>query len=778
MNHPESAFDDSTAKPERRPLQQDDRFPVAVPWTNTDGTVHEIRVGATVSYRKGHWVVVAVALAEFGLRSLDHLSFERVAARELFMDSDFEVIVEADPDDPDTEAANELQADGVPDWAIDLAVWRLTHLHEVQTGFRNPYDPQPDEPCPAYGPDVPKMDRWANKATELADAVKNAPPGSTVRSAPTAKTLQRWWTNYGRSGLAGLIDSDARSYVDPLAGCDPLVRKAIEDQHQAEVTDSTGTRHRFRLRAEQRVRAVCIAEGRTVPTMPTPAQFDRYIALLENNRGTFGDAQTRRTILSRPNDRDGKPQAYKYNQAAMPGDLVEMDSSALDVKVLDEYGNVVFAEITYALDRASRSILAWHLGTHSTKAVDVSFLLAQMMVPEPMRPGWDDALRFRLHVLGTDSLMTYDERLRLASMRPFCVPGVINVDHGKVFMSPSARDGARTFGIGVQPSRPGTPTDKSKVERTFTTIGTMFSQFFSGYTGGRVSRRGKRVEDGAAFRIEEVEELFAQWVVGVYQRKEHAGLRVPGTSGRLMSPNMAWEAGIAAGAVTTVPKDPTLYQRLLPRRTGTISHDGIAFRRFKYNSTWLQSLPKTSPYTTHGGRWPFRWDSGDRSRIWIQDPVAGVWHDVPWVHAPDQNVPYSDVLVEWAMKVEDAARRNRKATQLDIANRLRRIHAQAESGELTKAESKVVALDRERTDKSTQRKDGIWPEESTDDASTADPAAVAAVAAARPSLRAVVVPFDDPDDEPTPDDRPDPESPDAEDDDEDWRIDGWESRLG
>ena len=51
------------------------------------------------------------------------------------------------------------------------------------------------------------------------------------------------------------------------------------------------------------------------------------------------------------------------------------------------------ADLTIAVDVATRTICAAVLRPVGTKAVDAALLLARMLVPEPMRPGWAEALR-------------------------------------------------------------------------------------------------------------------------------------------------------------------------------------------------------------------------------------------------------------------------------------------------------------------------------------------------------------------------------------------------
>ncbi len=76
-----------------------------------------------------------------------------------------------------------------------------------------------------------------------------------------------------------------------------------------------------------------------------------------------------------------------------PGEQIQIDSTPIDVMVLAADGVPVRADLTIAVDVATRSICAGVLRPVGTKAVDASLLLAKMMVPEPMRPGWPTVLR-------------------------------------------------------------------------------------------------------------------------------------------------------------------------------------------------------------------------------------------------------------------------------------------------------------------------------------------------------------------------------------------------
>jgi hypothetical protein len=56
-----------------------------------------------------------------------------------------------------------------------------------------------------------------------------------------------------------------------------------------------------------------------------------------------------------------------------------------------------------------------------TKAVDAALLLARMLVPEPMRPGWSAALRMSASRLPHARLLDIDARMELAAARPVIV---------------------------------------------------------------------------------------------------------------------------------------------------------------------------------------------------------------------------------------------------------------------------------------------------------------------------------------------------------------------
>lgn len=154
-------------------------------------------------------------------------------------------------------------------------------------------------------------------------------------------------------------------------------------------------------------------------------------------------------------------------------------------------------ELSIALDVATRSICAAVVRPVGTRSVDAAVLLAQMVTPMRMRPGWETALAMSRSVIPYERLVSLDARLEGAAARPVIMPETVVVDQGAVFVSHSFIAACESLGVSVQPAPPANGPAKGHVERTFRTIGDRFSQYVAGYSGSDATRRGTRVEDEA-----------------------------------------------------------------------------------------------------------------------------------------------------------------------------------------------------------------------------------------------------------------------------------------
>ncbi|WP_328901392.1 Mu transposase C-terminal domain-containing protein [Streptomyces sp. NBC_00441] len=500
------------------------------------------------------------------------------------------------------------------------AAWER-HVTEVE--FGRPMDASADtDPRPEYDPAARTLqEREAAKASEL----------SALGWKVSAVTVRRMRKRYREQGLWGLVDHRKTRLSSPTGRSDERVVSAVAEVLAAEADESTGTRGRLRRRVE-----ALLAErhGPSVVPMPSKSAFYRLVGVMSEGTHAFGEATSRRSQARRPQG------VFTPSAACRPGEMVQIDTTPLDVMVILDDGVTGRAELTIGVDLATRSICAAVLRPAGTKAVDASLLLAKMLVPEPMRPGWAEALALSATLIPHARLLSIDARLERAAAKPVIVPETIGIDHGKVFVSDTFLSACRSLGISVQPSRPATPTDKGVVERTFSSINTLFCQHVAGYTGSNVTRRGDRVE--AVWTLAELNDLLQEWIV-LWQLRPHEGLRSPFLPGRTMSPNDAYALLVSRTGYLPLPLGGEDYLELLPVVWRSVNDYGIRIDHRTYNCAELNPLRRRpSGVDAKGGLWEVHYDPYDLSQVWVRDARTVQWVTAPWTHRHLVSAPFAD----------------------------------------------------------------------------------------------------------------------------------------
>jgi hypothetical protein len=266
------------------------------------------------------------------------------------------------------------------------ARWWERHVLEVITGR----DPHAAATRPEYDPQTRTVaQREAAKAAELRAA------GHGV----SAFTVRRKRQRYEARGLAGLVDGRSNR-ARPAAGrTDPRVAEALRRVVDASVESASRTVGFFRWKVEQ----VLAAEyGKDQVVMPSRAAFYQLFARVTAGRHVTGSARTRRAEAAKP---DGP---FGVFSPVRPGELMQIDSTPLDIAVMLDDGVIGRVELTGMIDIATRTVTAAVLRP-TTKSVDASLLLARTVTPEPMRPGWADAMRMSRSVLPHRHMLTVDE---------------------------------------------------------------------------------------------------------------------------------------------------------------------------------------------------------------------------------------------------------------------------------------------------------------------------------------------------------------------------------
>ncbi|NEC06972.1 Mu transposase C-terminal domain-containing protein [Streptomyces sp. SID7909] len=589
------------------------------------GDAFVLRTGDWVSFNDTDHQVVALSGTSVRLRSSD--GSEAVVLASYLMASPGFAVTGANPL-PELEPSGLLGT--LPAPVLAAAQEWERHVVEVETGL--PSDAAPGStPRPEYDP--------ATRSLAERDAAKAAELGVGIR------TVQGRRYAYARQGLWGLVDQRTTRLTDTTGRADARLVTVIEEAVAAETPASTGTRSRLIRRVIKQIEET---HGPGVVPFPSRSTLYKLVDRLSTGRHTFGSAVTRRQTANRPQ------KMFTPTFAARPGEQVQIDSTPLDVMAVLDSGLTARADLTIAVDVATRTICAAVLRPVGTKAVDASLLLAKMLVPEPMRPGWAASLRMAASRMPHKQLLDVDARMQQAAARPVIVPDTIVIDGGKVFLSDTFTRACNRLGISVQRARPRTPTDKAIVEATFSAINTLFCQHLAGYTGPNVSRRGERVEDQAAWTIPELQDLLDEWVLAGWQARPHDSLRDPYRPKKAISPNDKYASLVAACGYLPLVLRGEDYLELLPVSWRAINDYGIRIGYRTYDTPDLGPFRRQhSGHTTKRGLWEVHYDPYDLSQVFVRTPRG--WITVPWVHLPLVSAPFADFTWQHARRLATEA---------------------------------------------------------------------------------------------------------------------------
>ena len=517
---------------------------------------------------------------------------------------------------------------------------RVAHVREACTGYRSggPDLALPGEPRPAYAPGTGRLRRYQAKAAELQVGVR---------------TVERWAARLERDGPAGLVDERWLRHRAPPGRADArwlaMARTVLAEHTDA----STPTRDLILARTAARLDA---EHGTGV--VPLPGRTRARALLREITKGTsaFGGAKARREIAGRP------AAPYGHLRAARPGEYLLLDTTRLDVFAMDPVTlRWVQCELTAGMDLYDRCITGLRLTPVSTKAIDAAAVLFESVRPLPGPAAGQADIRPPYHGLPGQVIV---DAARLADengqpLLPSVAAETIVVDHGKIYLSEHLMSACATLGISVQPARVYQGTDKAALERFFRTLGEQLLGALPGYKGPDVYRRGKNPEEQAFYFLDELEQIVRHWTAECYHRQRHTGLCIPEVPGLELCPLEMFAHGVARAGYLPVPVRADLAFDFLKVEWRTIQHYGVEIGGLRYDGAALNPYRnRTSPHSgKHAGRWPFRVDPGDVSRVWFQDPGSHEWHALRWEHADALGGPFSSEALAYARQLATATHR-------------------------------------------------------------------------------------------------------------------------
>ncbi|MEU0786819.1 integrase [Streptomyces sp. NPDC006173] len=577
-----------------------------------------------------------------------------------------------------------------PDCARDARMWQR-HVIEVDTGLL-PDVPEGSRPREGYDPDrFTLIERYQRKAAELS---------AVLEWKVSWKTVQRKRLAFKQDGIWGLVDKRCTRKSTLHGRTDARVVDLLLALHERQAKEQAATDARTLFKNLRRAARASLGQAVKVPADPTLYALLKRLGI---------DAMQLRDPTRRRKDRLNRPAPpFGVTTATAPGELVQIDSTALDVKVLGDDGRPTQVELTAAIDVFTRSIIAAVLrpktagrrkprqqtrallstGTskgRATKAVDASLLLALCMVPVPMRPGFDAAASAARSDLPYEELLEVDARMEHAAARPVIMPETIVIDHGTVFTGRTFFDACSYLGISVRPARKRTPTDKAIVERTFESIKSLFSQHVNSYTGRDFTRRGKEIDPERLWTLQELDDLLQEWIAIGWQARPHEELRSPYEPNLpALTPNQVYAAGVQAAGYVPIPLGFKDYLQLLPTAWVGVRDEGIRFKNRTYDNYRgeLENGIRNAASGLKGKRrdgWELRYNPYTPEQVWLRDHRNGEWITAVFKHQHLIGAPWTQHLWETAT-AEHVARGGRVTDDDSIAQVLAELLERAGHG--------------------------------------------------------------------------------------------------
>ncbi|MGC0344392.1 transposase InsO family protein [Streptomyces sp. SLBN-8D4] len=559
------------------------------------------------------------------------------------------------PDFAALEGVSAAAAEAAQAW------WRA--VIEVDTGLP-PDAPAGARPRPQYDPaTMTFIERYQAKAAELHAVLGWSVSWQTVQAKRLAYRKKRT--------VAALVDGRStkkrRLYGQTDARVVDQLLMLVDRQRRRLDTPSDARKLFKQLR-----RTVRAAHGESVKVPAEPTLY-KLLQRLGIDARDLGANQSGRRLAGA-----GHVPPFSVTSATMPGELVQIDSTDLDIWVLGDDGQPARVELTCAVCVATRSIIAAVVRPkqpgrrgkrrkdgqgglvaaprrkgRATKAVDACELLAQALVPAPMRPGFDAAVHASASDLPFEDLVAVDARFAQAAARPVIIPDLIVIDHGTVFAGRTFFDACEYLGISLRPARKRTGQDKSIVERTFLTVKSKFSQHVNTYTGNDPVRVRRTVDGERLWTLAQLDDMLQQWIALEWQNTPHPELADPYDAYLPeLTPNQMYAACVAVDGYLPIPLTRDDYLRLLPTAWVGVNDQGIRFKNRTYDNPERDPEKGLNPFrnTRSGlrgkreGRWELRYTPNDLSRVWLRDPDRNQWVEATWVHQHLVGQPFTQFL--------------------------------------------------------------------------------------------------------------------------------------
>ena len=306
--------------------------------------------------------------------------------------------------------------------------------------------------------------------------------------------------------------------------------------------------------------------------------------------------------------RDGRQLSERQFRSVTKGlkvkkilERVELDHTALDIMVICKLTRLILGRpwITLAIDRCSRMVVGFYLSFHTPSATSVMYCLRQLILPK-------------------DSLVARFPGV-IGPWPAKGIPESLTFDNGADLHAGDVDAAALDMGVEIHYTGAAHPELKGAIERLIGSVNRDLMHKLPGTTFANPAQRGDYdSEKEAAIDLETLTELLVKWIVDVYHKTPHRGLR-----GK--TPLQAWQEG-EAERVIELPAYPRQLDLIVGHAaTRRLFHYGIEYENLKYNSPLLQSIRLRHDFTQDIA---IRGFENDVARIAVRDPNLGEFFDV------------------------------------------------------------------------------------------------------------------------------------------------------
>ena len=176
----------------------------------------------------------------------------------------------------------------------------------------------------------------------------------------------------------------------------------------------------------------------------------------------------------------------------------------------------------------------------------------------------------------------------------------------------------------------------------FSSLGTLFCQFAPATWAAAPTGGDAGVEEQPLWSLMQMQDLLDEWLISVWQNREHDGLRDPLHPQRAFSPNQKYAALIETAGYVPVPLSAADYIELLPAVWRAVNAYGIKISHRTYDAGELNPIrQQKSGVTGRKGLWEVHHDPYDVSRVFVRGPDG--WITCPWKYLDKVPAPFGEL---------------------------------------------------------------------------------------------------------------------------------------